>query len=660
LDADIAAVASAELLEQLGDAVTILGPDWRYRYVSAGAALIIGRPAAEVVGLHVWDEVFPEVVGTPQYDAAVRAMQTRTRENIVWFFDTVGRWYSQLAIPVGDGLVFVVGDVTESKAAESRAEVLLRGGEELARASTFTEVAAAVLRHPLAHVRASSGGVLLVDEARGVVRSLGLQSPDPQVLRRWTEYPLELETPGTDAWRSGRPVHVASVYEARQRYPNLVDDLLASGRRSVSAYPLTSGGERIGVLVAAFDDEHVAAEAEDRFLSTAAAMAAQALLRVRLLDVERRSVQALQRSLLPGSLPTLQGLDVAVRYLASDVTAEVGGDWYDVVQLPGDGVGLVLGDVEGHDLGAAAIMGLVRGAVRAYALDGYPPALVLERANAFLGGLELGRLVTVSYAQLYPTTGLVTSVSAGHPPTLVVEPGRPVRHLPTETGPPLGVVSDGHLWPETTSQVQDRAALALFTDGLVELRGRDIDEGIAHVERRLQELQGSAAADIADQLLALRPAAAHDDVALVVARLTRATTPGRVVRRQLPARPASVHLARRFARQVLEAWAVPIAVVERAGLAVSELVTNGARHSEDALEVSLQRDDDRLRIVVFDTSHRLPDAAASGPVAEDATSGRGLMLVEAVADRWGVDSTGLSKRVWAEFDLPGESGSARA
>lgn len=643
--------ASAELLEQLGDAVAVVGPDWRYRYVSDGAALIIGSPAADVVGRHVWDDVFPEVVGTPQHTAAMRAMTERTRETIVWFSDTVARWYSQLALPVSDGLVFIVTDVTAAMEAAGRSELLLRAGEELAKASTYDDVTAAVLDHVIARMGkgAVTGGVLLVDEQRGLVRSVGLQAPEG-TRERWSEYPLTLRTPGTDAWRERRPIHVHNLDELAERYPAVVQDFTANGRAATSAYPLISAGTAAGVLVLAYPPGHVVAEGEDKFLSTAAAMTAQALLRVRLLDVERRSVQALQRSLLPGLLPEFPGLDVAVRYLASDATAEVGGDWYDVVQLPGGGVGLVMGDVEGHDLAAAAAMGLVRGAVRAYALDGHPPAIVMERANSFLAGLDLGRLVTVSYAQVHAPTGLVTSVSAGHPPTLVAEPGRGVYELPTETGPPLGVVAGGHVWPETTSQVADGAALALFTDGLVERRGRDIDDGITIVGQRLLSLQSGSAAAMADGLLALRPTDSHDDVALVVVRLSQSADGTRRVRRLLPARPGSVHLARRFARQLLSSWDISVAVIDNAELAVSELVTNAARHSEDGLEVTLEHDARVLRIVVFDTSHRLPLVADA--VAEDATSGRGLMLIEAVADRWGVDSTGLSKRVWAEFDLP--------
>lgn len=643
-------VGGGELLEQLGDAVTVIGSDWRYRYVSPGAAVIIGRPAEEVVGQHVWDEVFPEVVGTPQHDAVVRAMQTRRAESLVWFFDTVGRWYSQQALPVGDGLVFVVSDVTDAYRASQRSEVLVRAGEEIARAATYEEVAAAVLTHCIPHVGATGGGVLLVDQERDVVQSLGLVVDDEEVARRWTEYPLAVATPGTDAWRLQVPVHVHGLADAAERYPDIADDLRSSGKPSVSAFPLTSGGERLGVLVVGFADERDLPVADLQFLSTTAAMTAQALQRVRLVDAERRSLKALQRSLLPGALPRTSGLSVAARYLASDTAAEVGGDWYDVVELPGGAVGLVMGDVEGHDLGAAALMGLVRGAVRAYALDGQPPGAVMERANTFLNGLELGRIVTLAYVQVHPATRLVTTVSAGHPPALIAADENPVAELPTEAGPPLGVPVVGHLWPETTTRLGENATIVLFTDGLVESRGTDIDEGIARVAVEMSRHRHAEPSELADLLLRVRADNAYDDVAVVVSRITEPAPRTSTVTRQLPARPTSVHLARRFSRQLLATWEVPDALTRSVELVVSELVTNAARHSEDALEVALERLPDRVRVAVTDSSHRLPVGGA--PVEEDATSGRGLMLVEAVASRWGVESSGLSKQVWAEFDLP--------
>jgi PAS domain S-box-containing protein len=156
----LAGYLTTTLLELLGDAVTVISPDWRYLYVSARAAAIIGKPAAEVVGRGVWD-VFPEVVGTPQHEAVLRAMRTRQRERVVWFFDSVNGWFEQHALPVADGLVVLVNDITEQRLAEWRAEQLVVLGEALAESGTPAEVNAVVCQHAFPLVGAAGGGLVV-------------------------------------------------------------------------------------------------------------------------------------------------------------------------------------------------------------------------------------------------------------------------------------------------------------------------------------------------------------------------------------------------------------------------------------------------------------------------------------------------------------------
>ena len=636
------------LLEQLADAVSVIGADWRYRYVSEHAVALIGRPAQECVGQLVWD-LFPEVVGTPQHDACLRAMQTREPERITWFFATVGRWYEQKVVPTGDGLLVLVDDITEQHRAESRAELLVEVGEALAGALTAERVNEVLVERAFPLVGATAGTIVLADEDRGVLRALGWSGADAEVEKDFAEYPLSELTPGGAAFLTGVPVFLADLDEVRARFPAVLPTLERLGRHTLAALPLVSAGVRLGALLVNFASERTLGTGERQFLTTTAAMAAQALLRASLLDAESRSVRALQRSLLPQALPVVPGLELAVRYVASDAAARIGGDWYDVVALPGGAVGLVMGDVEGHDLEAAALMGLVRSAVRAYALEGQPPAIVLARTNSFLAGLELGRMVTLAYAQLHPGERLITTVSAGHPATQVVSPDGTVREVPAETGPPLGVHDDGLHWLETTSTLDPRSSLAMFTDGLVETRHADLDEGTARVQAALVGSRGLPSEDVADLLLGCR-GASSDDVALLVARLTAEPDDRRRLTRRLPATPASVFLARRFLRQLLHGWEVPDHVADRAELVVSELVTNAARHSEDDLSIAVACGDLLLRVEVADSSHRMP--LTDAPDVEDTdTSGRGLLLVGAMADRWGVESEGLSKQVWAEFDL---------
>ena len=640
---------STELLEQLGDAVTVISFDWRYRYVSERAAAIIGRPAAELVGVPVW-EVFPEVVGTPEHAAAVRAMEERTAVKIVWFFDTVGRWFEQHAIPTEAGLVVVVDDVTEREQDALRAEQLLAVGNALGQAMSVADVAAVTQQEALPLLGAAGGALVLVDEPHGVARTTGWVGFDQEFVRRWSEFSLTEPTPSLDAYRSGEPVILEDLETARDRYPRLVDHLLSVGAATVAAFPLVSGGASLGALVAHFVGR--APNARDRsFMATVAVMCAQAVTRARLFDAEKRSVEALQRHLLPRSLPDVSDVEIAVRYNPSSSTADIGGDWFDAIPLPGGAVGLVVGDVEGHDVEAAALMGLIRSAVRAYALEGHPPAFILDRANRFLEGLHVPRLVTVSYVQLHPAEHLAIVASAGHLPTFVAPPGHEVAELPGEVGPPLGAVEAALPWPETTSSIPTDAILTMFTDGLVEQRNADISLGLQQVHTTLAAARDDTTENIADALVQARSSGNDDDVAVLVARIgAPAVDPSRrQVTRRLPPTPASVFISRRFATQVLTLWSVPELTCDSIELAISELATNAARHSEDVIEVHLVQTEGSVRVAVGDSSHRMPRLHAAD---DEMIAGRGLFLVEAVSDRWGVDSNGLGKTVWCEFDLP--------
>jgi len=648
-DLDASPLVSTELLEQLGDAVTVVGFDWRYRYVSERAAVIIGRPTAEVVGAHIWD-LFPEVVGTPQHAALIRAMEERTAVKIVWFHHPVRRWFEQHAIPTRAGLVIVVDDVTEREEDARRAGQLLTVGNALAQAMSVADVAEVTQRQVLPLLGATGGALTLVDEVDGVARATGRVGWDEGLVRHWAELPLTVPTPSVDAYRSGEPVILEDLGTARRRYPHLVEHLSWVGRVTVAAFPLVSGGARLGALVASFTERSVSAR-DRSFMATVAGMCAQAITRARLFDAEKRTVETLQRHLLPRRLPGVSDVEIAVRYDSSGSAVDIGGDWFDVIPLPGGAVGLVIGDVEGHDVEAAALMGLLRSAVRAYALEGHPPAFILERANQFLNGLYIDRLATVSYVQLHPGEHLATTASAGHLPTFVAAPHADVAGLPGVIGPPLGAVDGTLCWPETTSTVPTGSVLTAFTDGLVERRDTDITVGLDWVRRTLAAARGDTVESVATALVEGRPIDNHDDIAILVARVSapEVVPSRRQVTRRLPPTAASVFIARRFVVQVLALWSVPDETVDSVELAVSELATNAVRHNDDVIELRLVHTQRCVRVAVGDSSHRMP---RRDDPDDEMTAGRGLMLVEAISDRWGVDSNGLGKVVWCEFDLP--------
>ena len=537
----------------------------------------------------------------------------------------------------------------EHESAERNAR-LVEVSRALGAALTPEEVADTVFTRvfPLLGVRV--GNVGLVDEAAGVLRLLG-----PVFLGRPGEQtggvPLSAPAPVTTTARLGVPLQVADRAEAARRFPSIVPGLERHGCESLITMPLSSRGRVFGALSLAFAERRDLSQAEGQFLATVAAICGQALHRAQLFVAERAGAATLQRSLLPHALPPVAGAALAARYRTSGRGADVGGDWYDAIPLPGGAVGLVVGDVEGHDLAAAALMGQVRSVVRAYALQGHPPSVVLRHTNGFLHSLELDRFVTLTYLQVHGRERIATVASAGHMPPLLLRDGDGEGFIEVEQGLPLGV-DPGAGWREMTMLLPPGSVVALYSNGLLERRGEPLDAGM----RRLQEaaasfLRGARAhldlEAVADQILRLAgdAASAVDDVAVLLLQLTQSGPVQHSVRRRLPAAPVSAPIARWFLADLLRAWDAG-EVADTAELLVSEVVSNAARHSEGDVELRVELRGERLRVEVSDTSHRQPVLPEQ---RQDATSGRGLFLVEALSAEWGVEPDGLGKMVWFEL-----------
>ena len=358
----------------------------------------------------------------------------------------------------------------------------------------------------------------------------------------------------------------------------------------------------------------------------------------------------LQRALLPERLPDVDGLPLTARYLPARSPDRIGGDWYDAVSLEGGAVALVVGDVSGSDLAATALMGQLRGAVRAYTLEGHPPAAVMTRVNEFHLGLGTDRLVKLVYVLVHPAERIVTVVRAGNVPPMLVAPGALPCLLDTVGGPPLGIRSGG-VWREATTQVAAGSALVLFTDGLLRDGG-----GVLDVHEELQRLIAAVAPEdpvrapepMAELLTGLAVDAAGDDAVILVGQLPSGDRqPGSALRRILPPTAESASVARWLVNDLLRG-VVDEDTRDTAALLTTELVSNAIRHTRDELVISVALDAGRLRVGVSDSSHRRPQLVQVG--SRD-TSGRGLHLVEAMADRWGVDpdDRGLGKTVWFEL-----------
>jgi anti-sigma regulatory factor (Ser/Thr protein kinase) len=364
----------------------------------------------------------------------------------------------------------------------------------------------------------------------------------------------------------------------------------------------------------------------------------------------------LQRALLPGRLPAVEGLPITARYFPAGSPDRIGGDWYDVIRVEGGAVALVVGDVAGADLTAAALTAQLRGAVRAYALEGHPPAVVVTRTNEFCLGLETGRPVTMSYALVHPEERIVTVVRAGHlPPVLAAADTDPCL-LDSAGGPPLGVRS-GEVWRESTLQVEPGSALILYTDGM--LREDDGTDGTGDLEAGLERLLAAVGSgpitgpdQLADQLAGLVADPPPEDTVLLVGHLVGQGPAGSTLRRTLPPTAESASVARWLVSDLLKTL-VDEDTRDTAALLTTELVSNAIRHTRDELVVSVRVAGGRLRVGVADSSHRRPQLVQVG---RRDTSGRGLHLVDAMADRWGVDpdERGLGKTVWFELAATAE------
>jgi hypothetical protein len=287
------------------------------------------------------------------------------------------------------------------------------------------------------------------------------------------------------------------------------------GERSWALLPLHAAGRVIGVWRLTWPRERVFDEPERTLLATLAELGGTALERAQLYERERGIAETLQRSLLPSRLPELAGVHVTACYLPASTSVQVGGDWYDVVELPDGRVGVSIGDVAGHGVQAAAVMGQLRSAVRAYAMQGLSPAAILTQLNRLVAALGGEHLATGLYLLLDPATGDVCVASAGHPPVLAVpERGRP-HLLDVDPGLPLGVLDDVQ-FSETHATVRPGTTLVAYTDGLIERRGQDLEDGL----RRLIETAARCGpdGDLGNELLAAA-GPSTDDTAVVTVRL---------------------------------------------------------------------------------------------------------------------------------------------
>ncbi|MGW1956102.1 SpoIIE family protein phosphatase [Streptomyces sp. NPDC001920] len=363
---------------------------------------------------------------------------------------------------------------------------------------------------------------------------------------------------------------------------------------------------------------------------------------------QRHIALTLQRSLM-GTPPAIPGLAAASRYRPATQGAGVGGDWFDLIPLGAGRVGVLIGDVMGRGLEAASVMGQLRSAAHALAKTGMQPRQLMQALDAVVTDLDVpDQLVTCCYLVIAPDAGSVTLCSAGHLPTLVVTPGGGVSRLPAPVNAPLGV--GDVLYQQSSAAIPPGAALVLYTDGLVETPGSDIEYQIDKLTTALDDAftLSSGLEDAADHVLAalLPDAEGHDDdVTLLLAQFPAA--PLDIAFTELPATASAVSAGRSFAVETLTAWGCAHKA-EDVRLLVSEVLTNAVQHAEGPVVLHLRRTATELAVEVSDLSPHLPQPRLAD---QDEESGRGLILVDTLADNWGVRPDERGKTTWFALRL---------
>ncbi|GGS64683.1 SpoIIE family protein phosphatase [Streptomyces griseoviridis] len=463
-------------------------------------------------------------------------------------------------------------------------------------------------------------------------------------------------TPQAEAVRTGHAVLEPDLTRAdgwRAQDPERARRVLEYGVHSLIAVPLRAGSTRLGVVTfwragkpEPFDGDDLALAEE------LVARAAVSIDNARRYTREHSMAVTLQRSLLPRTLPEQNALDLAYRYLPA--RAGVGGDWFDVLPLSGARVALVVGDVVGHGLHAAATMGRLRTAVHNFSALDLPPDELLTLLDELVGRIDQDETTdpdsapvtgaTCLYAIYDPVTRDCVLARAGHPPPALVHPDGRVEIADVPAGVPLGL--GGLPFESTTLRLAEGSRLVLYTDGLVEDRERDIDAGLDELRGALAVAGPSPEETCRAVLDARLPARPGDDIALLVAR-TRALGPDRVAEWPVPADPAAVGEVRAQVTRRLAEWGLD-ELVFTTELILSELVTNAIRHGAEPIGVRVLYDRS-LICEVSDSTSTSPHLRYAAMTDE---GGRGLFLVAQLAERWGTRYTPAGKVIWAEQPVP--------
>lgn len=369
--------------------------------------------------------------------------------------------------------------------------------------------------------RLGTDGISLGIMDQGRLRIVGVVGPSGELVRQLQRARLAEPWPLNDAVRTGEPLFFTSREGFLLRYPRLADFLRGTEITAAAFLPLIAHGQPIGAMGLLYQDRHSFSVEERTLLTALSSGIAQSLQRAMLVDQAREIAAGLQNAMLPRHIPGVPGGGIAVRYRTARVGTSIGGDWYDAVSLPDRSVGVAIGDVQGHDTEAAAIMGQLRIAMTAYASEGHTPEAVLNRASVFLRELDVDRFATCLYAHAALATGRVLVSNAGHLPPCVRHADGTVEWIRVEAGPPLGLPEEWGVsrYACTEFELAPGDTLLLFSDGLVERAGEDLDAGTARLAAALSGGPGGLE-ELADHLMLVlaERLESEDDAAFLLLR----------------------------------------------------------------------------------------------------------------------------------------------
>ncbi|WP_189078786.1 ATP-binding SpoIIE family protein phosphatase [Mangrovihabitans endophyticus] len=645
-----------------GDDYLLLYNDAYAQVISAWHPVAMGRPAAETFG-ELWHSsdvggVVQEVYRSGRAQLEPETQMTLPRGDAgrpEHAFFTRGHSVVRDSHDRAVGVLTVAAETTQvTRHLQSLGELTSR----LAGALTIDDVARVVLSYAMSSFDVDHC-VFAVDDGAGYryvrrIRGEMLDEADERLPPLWKRIVADEGYPLVAVAQSGR----ASFEPDGSPLMKIASDRHERRIRALAAIPLRAPSLR-GALTVGYRSPHPWLPAERALLDAAGELVAQAAERARRFEAQHGTAQLLQRSMLPEHLPELDTFRIAARYDVGVDGNAAGGDFYDAFELPDGRLAMVLGDVAGHDVRAAAVMGQVRAALRALALtDPAPPSVLagLDRLVGSLGAESRNEeiFVTVVFGLLDPADGTITLASAGHPPPVLRRAGfrgepATAELVKVPPGAPLGL---GGRWQTGVITIEPGDTILMFSDGVVERRGRALNDGLD----ALVAAAASAGSGDPRNLCSLATGAVEgttdDDVAVLA--VEHAVALSRSATMQVAAEPTGPSRVRQWMTNRLREWSVPEAVIGAAILCTSELTTNALLHAGTPAQVHIDLSAERLLVSVADTGTRGSVTRAR----TDALSsrGRGLGLIEELSDAWGTDPTVRGSTVWFEMLIPGNAG----